>query len=193
VEDEALIDREDIGVRDSQIELHKSMTNLCESNMCLVTITRQMQKYTHVKVPCGNLATVYNKRHHQEERQTLSSRAAARWYKSTPGHRNANNRDADYRNANANDGRMYGTELSSAANVFACSTISMVMRSYDFLYLLICAVHDEAYQGPCRTNWSPGLVATALSTHIKKPGRIPTYSTDSNHDTVMVAAHATCA
>jgi hypothetical protein len=173
-------------VRDSQIELHNSMVNLCESNRCLVTIARRMQEYTQVMVPCGNLATVYNRRYHQEEREQLSPRAAARWYQSPPGHRDANDR-------NANDGRMHGTVLSAAAYDFACSTISMVMRSYEFFYLLIFAVHDEAYLGTCRTARSHGLTATALSTHRKKPVRIQTYSTDSNHDTVMAAAHAACA
>jgi hypothetical protein len=63
----------------------------------------------------------------------------------------------------------------------------MVMRSYEFFYLLICAVHDEAYQGSCRTVRSNGLAAAALPSHSKKPIRILTYSTDSNHDTVGCA------
>jgi hypothetical protein len=78
VEDKALTDREDEGVRDTLIDLHHSMV-------------------------------------HQEERHKPSSQTAARWYQSLPGHRNANDR-------NANDGRMDGTVLTAAAYDFACSS-----------------------------------------------------------------------
>jgi hypothetical protein len=155
VEDEALIDREDAGVRDSQIELHNSMVNLCESNRCLVTITRRIQEYTQVMVPCGNFATVYNRRHRQEEREKLSPRAALRG--------GISRRLAIV--TLTHDGRMHGTELSASAYDFASSTISMVMGSYEFFYLLICAIHDEVYQGSCRTARSHGLTAATLSTH----------------------------
>jgi hypothetical protein len=56
VEDEALTDRENEGMRETLIDLHHSMV-------------------------------------HQEERQKPSSRVAARWYQSLPGHRNANDRE----------------------------------------------------------------------------------------------------
>jgi hypothetical protein len=150
--------------------------NLCEkSNGCLLTITRRMQKHTQVMMPCGYLATVYIGRHHQEERQKLSSRAAARGYQSPYGHRNANYRDADDRNAN--DGRTHGTVLPAAAYDFASSTFTMVMRSHEYFFLLIWAIHDEAYQGSCRTARSNGLAAAALSIQSKKPVRIPTRRT----------------
>ncbi len=117
VEDEALTDREDEGVRDTPIELH-NMVNLCASNRCLVTITKRMQNHTQVMVACGSLATVYNRRYHLEERLKPSSRAVARWYQSLPGHRNANDRNANDRNAN--DGRMDLTVLVAAAQA-ACA------------------------------------------------------------------------
>jgi hypothetical protein len=53
MEDEALIDREDAGVRDTP----NSVMNLCESSRYRVTITKRMQMHTQVMVPCGYLAT----------------------------------------------------------------------------------------------------------------------------------------
>jgi hypothetical protein len=90
VEDEALTDCEEEGVRDTPIEFH-NMVNLCESNRCLVTITKRMQNQAQVMVGCGNLAsTAYDRRHHQDDRQKPSLRAAARWYQSVPGQRKVN-------------------------------------------------------------------------------------------------------